>query len=103
MNLRPLHKPGATSQNSRLAAPPLSLLIVHFSGSNPDEVVSEVVEVLLDSGLPGIADGHYTDDSGNPNGDAQDCQDASHLVPEQGHNCGSKQGSVVHNLYSFLS
>jgi hypothetical protein len=73
------------------------------SGFNPDEVVSEVVEVLLDSGLPGIADGHYTDDSGNPNGYAQDCQDASHLVPEQGHNCGSKQGSVVHNLYSFLS
>src|SRR5882757_3889367 len=35
------------------------------SGFNPDKVVSQVVEVLLDSGLPGIADGNYTDDSGN--------------------------------------
>jgi hypothetical protein len=42
------------------------------SSFNPDEVVPQVVELLLDSGLSGVADGHNTDDSGNPNGDAQD-------------------------------
>jgi hypothetical protein len=30
--------------------------------------------------LPGIADGHNADDSGDPNGDTQNGQDASHLV-----------------------
>jgi hypothetical protein len=70
------------------------------SGFNPDEVVSQVVEVLLDSGLPGIADGHNTDDSGNPNGDTQNRQDASHLVAQQGHHRGPKQSSVVHNFYA---
>jgi hypothetical protein len=54
------------------------------SGFNPDEVVSQVVEVLLDSGLPGITDGHNTDDGGNSNSDTQNRQDASHLVPQQG-------------------
>jgi hypothetical protein len=70
------------------------------SSFNPDEVVPQVVELLLDPGLSGVADGHNTDDSGNPNGDAQDRQDASHLVPEEGHHRRSKQGPVVHNSSS---
>jgi hypothetical protein len=55
---------------------------------------------LLDSGLPGVADGHNAYDGGNPNGDTQNRQDASHLVSQQGHHRGPKQSSVVHNFYA---
>jgi hypothetical protein len=70
---------------------------------NPDEVVSKVVQLLLDSRLTRFADSDDTDHSGYPDSDPQNSQDASHLVSEQRHQCGSKESSVVHNLYSFLS
>src|ERR1700730_2994155 len=63
---------------------------------NPDEVFSQVVQLLLVSLLSRVADGHDTDDSCNPDGDPQHSQDASHLVSELRHQCGSKQSSVVH-------
>ena len=63
---------------------------------NPDEVVTKVVQLLLDSRLSRFADCHDTDHSRNPDGDPQNSQEASHLVSEQRHQCGSKQSSVVH-------
>jgi hypothetical protein len=49
---------------------------------NPDEVVSKIVELLLDAGLSRFADGYYADDRGYSDGDPKDSQNASHLVPE---------------------
>lgn len=43
------------------------------------------IELLVDAGLFRFADGHNTDHRGNPDGDAQDGQNASHLIPEQSH------------------
>src|ERR1700680_3436734 len=54
------------------------------SGLNPDKVVPEIVELSLNSGLPGIADGHNANNRGDPNGDTQYRQDGSHLVSQQG-------------------
>jgi hypothetical protein len=64
---------------------------------NPDEVVSQVVELLLNSRLTSLADSYDTDDSRNPDGDPQNRQDASHLISEQGNQSRSKESSVVHN------
>jgi hypothetical protein len=55
------------------------------SGFDPHKIVPEIVQLLLDSGLAGFADGDDTDDRRNPDGYSQDRQDASHLVPQQRH------------------
>jgi hypothetical protein len=52
---------------------------------NPDEVVSKIVQLLLDSCLTCVADGHDTDHGGNPDGDSQNRQNVSHLVSERRH------------------
>jgi hypothetical protein len=57
---------------------------------NPDKIVTKAVQLLLNSGLPGFADCHNTDNRRNPNGYSQDRQDAAHLVPEQRHYVGLK-------------
>jgi hypothetical protein len=49
---------------------------------NPNEVVSKIVELLLDASLSRFADGYYADDRGYSDGDPQDGKNASHLVPE---------------------
>ena len=49
---------------------------------NPDEVVSKIVELLLDARLSRLADGYYTDDLSYSDGDPKDGKNASHLVPE---------------------
>ena len=67
---------------------------------NPDEVVSKVVQLLLDSRLSGFADGHDTDHGRNPDGDPQDRQDAPHFISEQRHQCRSKESPVVHSSES---
>jgi hypothetical protein len=64
---------------------------------NPDEVVAKVVQLLLNSRLAGFAYSYDTDDRSNPDRDPQNRQDASHLVPEQRDQCGSKQSAVVHS------
>ena len=64
---------------------------------DPDEVVSEVVQLLLDSRLSRVPDCHDTDDRRNSDGNSQNRQDASHLVSEQRNQCGSKECSVVHS------
>ncbi len=64
---------------------------------NPDEVVSQVVQLLLHARLSRFADSHDTDHSRNPDGDPQNSQNASHLVSEQRHQCGSKQSPVIHS------
>ncbi len=55
------------------------------SGLNPHKIVPEIVQLLLDSGLSGLADRDDTDDRCDPNRYSQDRQDASHLVPQQRH------------------
>jgi hypothetical protein len=49
---------------------------------NPDEVVSKIVELLLDAGLSCLADGYYTDDRSYSDGNPKDGKNASHLVPK---------------------
>src|SRR6266849_1834159 len=55
------------------------------SGFNPDEIIPEIVELLLYTRLPRFADCDDADHRGNPDGDPQDRQNASHLVSEQRH------------------
>ena len=62
---------------------------------NPDEVISKIVQLLLDPRLSGFADGHNADDRRDPNSDPQDRENASHLVPEQCHNRRPEQCPVV--------
>jgi hypothetical protein len=48
-----------------------------------DESVTEVPEVLLHAGLPGLSDRHHADHGSNPDRDAEDRERAAQLVPEQ--------------------
>ena len=57
---------------------------------DPDEVVTEIVELLLDAGLSRFANGYDANHRGDPDGDAEDGEDASHLVAEQGNDGGAK-------------
>jgi len=47
------------------------------SGLDPHKIVPEIVQLLLDSGLSGFADGDDTDDRRNPDRYSQDRQDSS--------------------------
>src|SRR5271169_5935406 len=67
---------------------------------NPDEIVSQVVQLLLHPRLSGLADGHDADHRRNPDGDPQHRQHASHLVSKQRHQRRSKQRSVIHSSSS---
>jgi hypothetical protein len=58
--------------------------------------------LLLDSRLSGFANGHDTDHSRNPDRDPKNRKDASHLVSEERHQCGSKESSVVHSSDASL-
>src|ERR1700745_4156554 len=49
----------------------------------------------LDSSLPRFADGHHADYCRDPDGDAQDRQNAPQLVPEQRHQGGLQQSRVI--------
>ena len=55
---------------------------------NPDKVIPEIVELLLDAGLPRFADGHNANDCRNPDSDAQHRQNAAHLVSEERNESG---------------
>jgi len=48
--------------------------------------------------LPRFADGYHADYRRNPDGDPEDRQNASHLVPKQRHEGGAKESRVVHNF-----
>ncbi len=50
------------------------------SGLNPHKIVAQVVQLLLDAGLPGLSDGDHADDRRDPDRYTQDRQNASHLV-----------------------
>jgi hypothetical protein len=52
---------------------------------NPNEVVSKVIQLLLNSRLSCSADGHHTNYSRDPDRDSENCQDTPHLVSEQCH------------------
>jgi hypothetical protein len=64
---------------------------------DPDEIVAEIVELLLDAHLAGLADGDDADHCRDPDRDPEDRQKAPHFVPEQRHQSGSKQARVVQN------
>jgi hypothetical protein len=63
---------------------------------NPNKVVAQIVELLLDARLARLADGHHADHRSNPDRDAQHGQDAAHLVPEQRHHRGTQQSRAIH-------
>ena len=50
---------------------------------DPNEIVAEIVEMLLDAGLAGLPDGDDADDGGNADGDTEDGQDAAQFVAKQ--------------------
>jgi hypothetical protein len=55
---------------------------------NPDKIIPEIVQLLLDTGLSRFADGHNANDCRDAYRDPQDSQDAAHLVSEQRDECG---------------
>ena len=57
---------------------------------NPHKVVPEVVKLLLHARLSCPADSDNANHGSNPNGDAENCQDAAHLVAEQRDQCGAE-------------
>ncbi len=63
---------------------------VHGTAScfNPDKIIPEIVQLLLDAGLSRLADGHDANDGRNPYRDSQDSQDAPHLISEQRNESG---------------
>ncbi len=63
---------------------------------NPDKVVAQIVQLLLDPRLPRFSDGHDTNDRRDPDGNSQHRQDASHFVSEQRHQGGAQQRRVIH-------
>src|ERR1700730_9184638 len=67
-------------------------------GLDPHEIVAEVIQLLFDSGLPGLTDRDDANDGGDPDRYSEDRQEASHLVPEKCHQGGPKQGRVVHDF-----
>ena len=69
---------------------------------NPHKVVAQIVELLLDAGLPRFSDGHYTNHCRNPDGNAQYRQDAAHFIPEQRHKSRSQQRCVIQTPSFFL-
>src|ERR1051326_8855722 len=71
------------------------------AGLDPDEVVAEVVELLLDARLPGFADGHDADHRGDADGDAEDGEHAAHLVAQQRPGGGGEDGEIVHPRLSL--
>jgi len=52
---------------------------------NPNEVVSQIVQLLLDARLARFTDGHNANHCGNADGDAKHSQQAAHLVSRQRH------------------
>src|SRR2546429_9025256 len=62
---------------------------------NPYKIVAKIVELLLDPRLPRFSYGHDANDRRNPDGDAQDRQDAAHFIPEQCHKGRSQQRRVI--------
>jgi len=65
-------------------------------GLDPDEVVPEIVHLLLDLGLAGLADGDHADHRGDSDRDAEDGQKASRLVAEQSPERGSEESRAIH-------
>lgn len=63
---------------------------------DPNEIVAEIVELLLDTSLASFADGDNTDDCGDADGDPQDRENAAHFISEQCDESGSKESRVVH-------
>jgi hypothetical protein len=58
---------------------------IHRAASrlNPDKIVPEIVQLLLDTGLSRFADSHDANDCRNAYRYSQDSQDAAHLIPEE--------------------
>ena len=65
------------------------------AGLNPHKIVAQIVELLLDPRLPRFSYGHDANNRRNPDGDAQDRQDAAHFIPEQCHKGRSQQRRVI--------
>src|SRR6266704_2442564 len=53
---------------------------------NPHKIVAEVIELLFDTRLAGLANSHHANHGSDADGDAQHRQDAAHLIAHQRHN-----------------
>jgi hypothetical protein len=49
---------------------------------NPNKVIAQVVQLLLDPSLSGFTDGNNADYGRNPDTDPQDRENASHLISQ---------------------
>src|SRR4029077_3127905 len=63
---------------------------------DPHEIIAEIVELPLHLGLARLADGDHANDRRDADRDAEDREQAAHLVREQRPERGPKQGSVTH-------
>src|SRR5258708_36636 len=72
---------------------------------DPDEIVAEVVQLLFDARLAGIADGDHADDGRDADRDAEHRQETSHLVAEQGPKSRADHAALIHtqNLLNFTA
>jgi len=50
---------------------------------NPYKIIPKIIQLLLDASLPRLADSHNANDRCDPDGDAQDRQNAPQLVSKQ--------------------
>ena len=70
---------------------------------NPYKIVAEIIKLMLDPRLTGLADGHHANHRGDPDGDTQDREHASQLVAQQRDDGGPQQRGVIHFSSSFFS
>jgi hypothetical protein len=62
---------------------------------NPDKVLPQIVQLLLDARLPRFSDGHNANHGRDPDRDSKHRQDASHFVSKQCHKGGAQQRRVI--------
>src|SRR5258706_526356 len=86
----------STSSCVNAARPGADAIHRPSAGLDPDEVVAEVIELLLDPRLTSSPDGHNADDRGDSDGDPEHREQAAHLVSQKCPNGAAQQGQVVH-------
>src|SRR6266481_939102 len=65
---------------------------------NPDKIIPEIVQLLLDAGLPRFPDSNDAYDCHNTYRDSQDSQNAAHLISEERNESGLEKSCVVHTI-----
>jgi hypothetical protein len=63
---------------------------------DPDEIIAQIVELLLDLPLAGLPDGDNADHRRNPDSDTQDRQQAAGLVAKERPQSRTQESPMVH-------